>query len=97
MQLLLLRTYRHYKFSMSGSVVAASAPGKVLFAGGYLVLERQYTGLVFGLDARIHVHVRRDQSRDPLKNQIVVASPQFGAVWAYKFSTENGSVDVHPE
>jgi phosphomevalonate kinase len=96
-QPLLFRKYRHYKFSMSRSVVAVSAPGKALFAGGYLVLDRQYTGLVFGLDARIHVHVRRDQSRDPLKNQIVVASPQFNAVWAYKFSTENGRVDVHPE
>jgi phosphomevalonate kinase len=82
---------------MSGSVVAVSAPGKVLFAGGYLVLDRQYTGLVFGLDARIHVLVRRDPSCDSAKNQIVVASPQFGALWAYKFGTEKGRVDVHPE
>ncbi|KAJ3474513.1 hypothetical protein NLG97_g9815 [Lecanicillium saksenae] len=35
--------------------VAISAPGKVLLAGGYLVLDRKYTGLVFGLNARINV------------------------------------------
>ena len=31
--------------------VAVSAPGKVLLAGGYLVLDRKYTGLVFELSA----------------------------------------------
>ena len=42
--------------------VAFSAPGKVLLTGGYLVLDRDYTGLVFGLDARIHVHVKTLQT-----------------------------------
>jgi phosphomevalonate kinase len=82
---------------MSESVVAVSAPGKVLFAGGYLVLDRRYTGLVFGLDARIHVHVRWYPAQDPTKNHIVVASPQFGAIWAYDFLTKDGRVDVHAE
>ena len=77
--------------------MAVSAPGKVLFAGGYLVLDRQYTGLVFGLDARIHVLVRRDPAGGSSESQIVVASPQFGAVWVYKLGTEKGRVDVHPE
>jgi phosphomevalonate kinase len=82
---------------MAESVVAVSAPGKVLFAGGYLVLDRQHTCLVFGLDARIHVHVRWYPSHDPTKNHISVGSPQFGAVWAYGFSTKDGRVDVDPE
>jgi phosphomevalonate kinase len=63
--------------------VAVSAPGKVLLAGGYLVLDRQYTGLVFGLNARIHVHVQRSSSSD-IPNHTLVRSPQFkDAVWVY--------------
>lgn len=82
---------------MSESVVAVSAPGKVLFAGGYLVLDRQHTGLVFGLDARIHVHVRWHPSHNSAENHIAVASPQFGAKWTYGFSATDGRVDVHTE
>jgi phosphomevalonate kinase len=36
-----------------------SAPGKVLLTGGYLVLDRAYSGTVFALDARIHVVVQQ--------------------------------------
>ena len=64
---------------------AVSAPGKVLLAGGYLVLDRAHTGLVFGLDARIHVRVA------PLGpaggDEFVVRSPQFvGAEWRYRWT-----------
>jgi phosphomevalonate kinase len=66
------------------SATAVSAPGKVLLTGGYLVLDREYTGLVFGLDARIHVHV------GPLAGaarEVIVRSPQFkDAVWEYAYS-----------
>ncbi|KAK2745466.1 phosphomevalonate kinase [Onygenales sp. PD_40] len=41
------------------SETAVSAPGKVLWTGGYLVLDRHYTGTVFALNARIHVIVRQ--------------------------------------
>lgn len=43
----------------STSSTAVSAPGKVLFTGGYLVLDRGYSGTVFSLDARIHVIVNQ--------------------------------------
>lgn len=43
----------------SVSVTALSAPGKVLLTGGYLVLDRKYTGTVFALDARIHAIVQQ--------------------------------------
>lgn len=49
------------------AVTALSAPGKVLLTGGYLVLDRSYTGTVFALDARIHVIVqqlRRNHRRE---------------------------------
>lgn len=68
------------------STVSVSAPGKVLLAGGYLVLDRDHTGLVFGLDARIHVCVQDllpGEDDGPLR--IIVQSPQFqGAVWHYE-------------
>ena len=63
---------------------AVSAPGKVLLAGGYLVLDRRHTGLVFGLDARIHVLVEARTDED-----IVVESPQFkDAVWTYHWGQD---------
>ncbi|KAK5455909.1 phosphomevalonate kinase [Exophiala xenobiotica] len=74
---------------MSPSAVAVSAPGKVLFAGGFLVLDRKHTGLVFGLNARIHAHI--EPWNEPPKNlkgtSILVQSPQFvDAKWLYTIS-----------
>lgn len=68
------------------STVSVSAPGKVLLAGGYLVLDRDHTGLVFGLDARIHVCVQDlTACKDEGLFRIIVQSPQFpGAVWHYE-------------
>ncbi|KFY09744.1 hypothetical protein V492_05366, partial [Pseudogymnoascus sp. VKM F-4246] len=71
---------------------AVSAPGKVLLAGGYLVLDRAHTGLVFGLSARIHVIVQdspttanaatAEEGAGPVT---VVKSPQFvDAEWRYE-------------
>jgi phosphomevalonate kinase len=77
---------------------AVSAPGKVLLAGGYLVLDRAYTALVFGLSARIHVvtrHVGTGSGNAP--SEIVVESPQFrDALWRYGYtlSEATGSVGV---
>ncbi|KAI1007930.1 hypothetical protein K3495_g307 [Podosphaera aphanis] len=75
---------------------AFSAPGKVLIAGGYLVLDRQYTGLVFGLSARIHVLIaERARDASASANQIVVRSPQFlDAVWEYTYSVRDGNKGV---
>lgn len=79
--------------SMSSSAVAVSAPGKVLFAGGFLVLDRAHTGLVFGLDARIHVLIEPDRGREGRGVQagngasglVEVRSPQFlEAEWVYE-------------
>jgi phosphomevalonate kinase len=77
---------------------AVSAPGKVLLAGGYLVLDRTYTGLVFGLSARIHVLVEDiDTSTGIDLSEIVVQSPQFrDATWRYGYhlTESHGGVDV---
>ena len=70
---------------MAGATVV-SAPGKVLLAGGYLILERQHTGLVLGLDARIFVATENVLSHDSnAAPDILVCSPQFvGTRWSYR-------------
>lgn len=77
---------------------AVSAPGKVLLAGGYLVLDRDYTGLVFGLDARIHVCVDPIQTEEGVTlSEIIVTSPQFvGAVWefGYRLVEADGGIEL---
>lgn len=72
--------------------VVVSAPGKVLLAGGYLVLDRDYTGLVFGLDARIHVHIKSLSTSPGLTlSEVIVRSPQFrDAEWRYGYRKTEG-------
>jgi phosphomevalonate kinase len=80
------------------SITAVSAPGKVLLVGGYLVLDRAYTGLVFGLDARIHAVIQPiPTGAGIVLNEITVASPQFRrAVWnyGYRLAEKRGGVKV---
>ncbi|KFY37899.1 hypothetical protein V495_06876 [Pseudogymnoascus sp. VKM F-4514 (FW-929)] len=74
---------------------AVSAPGKVLLAGGYLVLDRTYTGLVFGLSARIHVIVQDAVTAEGAEPLIVVKSPQFiDAEWRYSTGILEGGKGV---
>ncbi|KAH6996184.1 ribosomal protein S5 domain 2-type protein [Ilyonectria sp. MPI-CAGE-AT-0026] len=73
--------------------IAVSAPGKVLLAGGYLVLDRQHTGFVFGLNARINVIAGEIHTTPGVQlTEIVVDSPQFlDAQWRYGYRlTEAG-------
>ncbi|EAQ88370.1 hypothetical protein CHGG_04989 [Chaetomium globosum CBS 148.51] len=73
--------------------VVVSAPGKVLLAGGYIVLDRKHTGLVFGLSARIHVLAQEIHTSAGVHlREIVVQSPQFlNATWKYGYHlAENG-------
>lgn len=78
--------------------VAFSAPGKVLLAGGYLVLDRQHTGLVFGLSARIHAIVTAIHTGPGVQlTEIVVESPQFvDAQWRYGYhlAPDGGGIAV---
>ncbi|KAJ9298426.1 hypothetical protein DTO271G3_3393 [Paecilomyces variotii] len=62
---------------LASATTALSAPGKVLLSGGYLVLDRDYTGTVFALDARIHVIVqqlRKQPKKDPSGTESVPAA-----------------------
>lgn len=73
--------------SPESSSTAVSAPGKVLLAGGYLVLDRKYTGLVFALDARMHVLIQPLPTSPGVSlSEIIVRSPQFReAEWRYGY------------
>jgi phosphomevalonate kinase len=77
---------------------AVSAPGKVFLAGGYLVLDRAYTALVFGLSARIHILVNDIESSSGVQlSEIVVQSPQFrDATWNYGYhlAEDQGGIQV---
>lgn len=66
---------------------AVSSGGKVFVAGGFLVLDRAYTGLIFALDARIHVLVKEIPTTSGVQlSEIVVKSPQFAdAIWEYGY------------
>lgn len=83
---------------MTGHTTAVSAPGKVFLAGGYLVLDRDYTGLIFGLSARINVIAQDIQTSEGVQlSEIVVESPQFrDSQWryGYKLNDEDGGIKV---
>ena len=73
---------------------ASSAPGKCLLAGGYLVTERKYRGLVYGLDARIHAIVKPVASAGGAP-AILARSPQFkDASWSYAILQKPNCIEV---
>lgn len=77
---------------------AVSAPGKVFLAGGYLVLDRAYTALVFGLDARIHVCIEPIRTNSGVTLcEVIVTSPQFreaGWEYGYRLTEGDGGIGV---
>ncbi|TFY73847.1 hypothetical protein EWM64_g10166 [Hericium alpestre] len=75
---------------MSATVV--SSPGKVLLAGGYLVLDPAYSGVVVSTSSRFYTVVRTGTS-----NEIHVRSPQFvEGSWSYTVKLAETSVQVEP-
>ncbi|CDS10713.1 hypothetical protein LRAMOSA11199 [Lichtheimia ramosa] len=67
-----------------------SAPGKVLLAGGYLVLDQAYHGLVVGTTSRFYTVIQPGK-----ENTIHVKSPQFesDATWTWTASVNNGNLE----
>ncbi|KAL4729508.1 phosphomevalonate kinase [Fusarium chlamydosporum] len=78
--------------------IAVSAPGKVFLAGGYLVLDQEYTAFVFGLNARINIIAGEIHTTAGVQlTEIVVDSPQFlEAQWRYGYhlAGEGGGIKV---
>ncbi|KAJ1735353.1 phosphomevalonate kinase [Coemansia biformis] len=90
--------------ALRASTTLASAPGKVLVVGGYLVLDRAHRGLVVGTDACLYTAVQ-SQHLGPASEvhalgaddvPIVVRSPQFeSAWWRYAFNTATNALTQH--
>nr|XP_017223287.1 PREDICTED: phosphomevalonate kinase-like [Daucus carota subsp. sativus] len=75
--------------------VVASAPGKVLMTGGYLILERPNAGLVLSTNARFYAIVK--PLYDELKpdswawawTDVKLTSPQMSRETTYKMSLKH--------
>ncbi|XP_050237855.1 phosphomevalonate kinase, peroxisomal [Mercurialis annua] len=80
------------------SEVVASAPGKVLITGGYLILERPNAGIVLSTNARFYAIVK--PLTDELKpdswawawTDVKLTSPQLSRETAYKLSLKNSTL-----
>ncbi|THV05033.1 phosphomevalonate kinase [Dendrothele bispora CBS 962.96] len=72
-----------------------SAPGKVLLAGGYLVLDPAYSGIVISTSSRFYTVIKQSSTT----GNIQVRSPQFNAAtWNYSTSFEPSVVvRDHPQ
>ena len=98
--------------SSGSNVTTVSAPGKVLLAGGYLVLESPNAGLVVATDKRFYTTVKSvhttiidsdgtpndKRSENDKAMKIIVTSPQFHSTWAYDFdySDDTGAAYLRP-
>ncbi|KAJ7703185.1 ribosomal protein S5 domain 2-type protein [Mycena rosella] len=70
---------------MDATVV--SSPGKVLIAGGYLVLDRAYAGVVVSTSSRFYTVIQNSETTG--NELITVRSPQFlNATWVYSVKLE---------
>lgn len=83
------RTLHAHQHRMVRQSTVISAPGKVLLAGGYLVLEPAYPGLVLSTTARFYSVVQSGEigvkgRTNASLPSIRVHSPQFiNATWEY--------------
>ena len=72
------------------STTVVSAPGKVLIAGGYLVLDPKYSGLVVSTSSRFYTVIQRTLGNP---YTVWVLSPQFDEA-SWKYSVEIGDSNV---
>jgi phosphomevalonate kinase len=77
-------------FTTSSPTVTVSAPGKMLLAGGYLVLERPNAGWVVAANKRFYTTIQAAPASS--KNLIRVFSPQFHSKWFYEYDPTNSNV-----
>ena len=78
---------------MTASTTTVSAPGKILLAGGYLVLEAPNVGVVLAVDKKFYSTVKTTTpSQIAGAGVITVHSPQFGSTWKYIFGSNNDGV-----
>lgn len=74
----------------STTSTTVSAPGKILLAGGYTVLESPNVGVVLAVDKRFYSTVVKHVAKEEGSASITVHSPQFGATWRYHAKKTEG-------
>nr|WNX96115.1 Phosphomevalonate kinase [Ayapana triplinervis] len=82
------------------AAVVASAPGKVLMTGGYLVLERPNAGIVLSTNARFYAVLKPlydDEAMEVEWMDVKVNSPQMSRVTTYKMSLKDFTLDCSSE
>lgn len=81
------------------SYTLTSSPGKVLLAGGYLVLSPAYPGLVVGTDSRFYSLVKPGQGNgNGTQQTITIRSPQFTrAEWKFHVDVDRWSLTISQE
>lgn len=69
-------------------IVTVSAPGKVLIAGGYLVLEQSNTGVTIATTSRFYTTIccRETPTQGIDRLHITVTSPQFRTTYRYLYT-----------
>ncbi|XP_070038482.1 phosphomevalonate kinase, peroxisomal [Nicotiana tomentosiformis] len=78
--------------------VIASAPGKVLMTGGYLVLERPNAGIVLNTNARFYAIVKplyeeiKPESWAWVWTDVKLTSPQMARETMYKLSLKHSKL-----
>jgi len=80
---------------MSYGATLVSAPGKVLLAGGFLVLDPQYFGIVISTSARFYTLIRplstpSSESKDIRIKVQAAQFPKQDSVWEYDLSLSEG-------
>lgn len=86
--------------SLSSDAICVSAPGKVLMAGGYLVLDRQYEGLVLATSSRFYCVASSSSAPavstpDAKSARITISASQFPVEcsWSYDLTVPSNPSD----
>ncbi len=74
---------------MNRDIIETSAPGKILWLGGYSVLERPNLGFVTTVDARVRARVKTTSGKG-----VRISAPQFGAAITGVLDAGTGNLEI---
>ncbi len=102
------KTARSATSTIDSRIVTVSAPGKVLIAGGYLVLEKPNAGVTIAATSRFYTSIKlipaleeNKPKNDGTSITVVVTSPQFKTEYVYLYTSKSNlltseSSEVNP-
>lgn len=74
---------------MTSKPIQASAPGKVLILGGYVIVEQNNVGVSVGVNARFTTQLESQKAFESNKVLVHVQSPQFHQNYSFEASVQN--------